>query len=93
MAKKIMFNDRFLLTGAVLEGRKTQTRRLIGQKLLDKIELFRVDYYNLTFDALTGKDLIEAYFINFPNELPFRVGRLSRWRRVTKQYTVNLALK
>lgn len=27
--KKIMFNDRFLLTQAVLEGRKTQTRRII----------------------------------------------------------------
>ena len=27
--KKIMFNDKFLLTKAVLEGRKTQTRRLI----------------------------------------------------------------
>lgn len=26
--QKIMFNDRFLLTKAVLEGRKTQTRRL-----------------------------------------------------------------
>ena len=27
--RKIMFNDKFLLTKAVLEGRKTQTRRLI----------------------------------------------------------------
>lgn len=27
--KKIMFNDNFLLTKAVLEGRKTQTRRII----------------------------------------------------------------
>ena len=27
--KKIMFNDKFLLTKAVLDGRKTQTRRLI----------------------------------------------------------------
>ena len=27
--KKIMFNDEFLLTQAVLEGRKTQTRRII----------------------------------------------------------------
>lgn len=27
--KKIMFNDEFMLTKAVLEGRKTQTRRLI----------------------------------------------------------------
>lgn len=28
--KKIMFNDKFLLTKAVLDGRKTQTRRLIN---------------------------------------------------------------
>lgn len=28
--KKIMFNDKFLLTQAVLDGRKTQTRRLIN---------------------------------------------------------------
>ena len=28
--KKIMFNDRFCLTQAVLEGRKTQTRRIIN---------------------------------------------------------------
>lgn len=28
--KKIMFNDRYVLTEAVLEGRKTQTRRLSG---------------------------------------------------------------
>lgn len=27
--KKIMFNDRYGLTQAVLEGRKTQTRRII----------------------------------------------------------------
>ena len=27
--KKILFNDKFLLTQAVLEGRKTQTRRII----------------------------------------------------------------
>lgn len=29
MAKKIMFNDKYGLTQAVLEGRKTQTRRMI----------------------------------------------------------------
>lgn len=32
MTKKIMFNDRYNLTQAVLEGRKTQTRRLIPKK-------------------------------------------------------------
>ena len=36
--KKIMFSDEFLLTQAVLEGRKTQTRRIISQSLIDKYE-------------------------------------------------------
>lgn len=33
--KKIMFNDRYGLTTAVLEGRKTMTRRAVSEKLLD----------------------------------------------------------
>lgn len=36
--KKIMFNDRYGLTQAVLEGRKTQTRRIVPQSLIDKYE-------------------------------------------------------
>ena len=36
--KKIMFSDKFLLTKAVLEGRKTQTRRIVPQSLIDKYE-------------------------------------------------------
>ena len=34
--KKIMFNDKYDLTQAVLEGRKTQTRRTWRQKDADK---------------------------------------------------------
>lgn len=34
--KKIMFSDKYSLTEAVLEGRKTQTRRIVSEKLLDK---------------------------------------------------------
>ncbi|MDN0078400.1 hypothetical protein QVO32_03105 [Bacteroides gallinaceum] len=34
--KKIMFNDRFGLTQAVLDGRKTQTRRVVPQSVIDK---------------------------------------------------------
>lgn len=32
--KKIMFNDKYSLTRAVLEGRKTMTRRLVHKKML-----------------------------------------------------------
>ena len=35
-----MFNDRFGLTKAVLDGRKTMTRRSIPKKLLESIELY-----------------------------------------------------
>jgi ribosomal protein L21E len=38
--KKIMFNDKFGLTQAVLDGRKTMTRRSIPKKLLESIELY-----------------------------------------------------
>ena len=36
--KKIMFSDEFMLTKAVLDGRKTQTRRIVSQSLIDKYE-------------------------------------------------------
>lgn len=49
--QKIMFNDRFLLTQAVLDGRKTQTRRLPSPKLTDKcnglIEEFKITSMNI----------------------------------------------
>lgn len=34
--KKILFNDKFSLTQAVLDGRKTQTRRVVCERLWDK---------------------------------------------------------
>ena len=36
--QKIMFSDEFMLTEAVLDGRKTQTRRIVSQSLIDKYE-------------------------------------------------------
>ena len=41
--KKIMFNDRYGLTRAVLDGRKTQTRRIIPK-----------DFFSLTWDEKNG---------------------------------------
>lgn len=37
--KKIMFNDRYGLTKAVLDGRKTMTRRIVPQTTIDKYAL------------------------------------------------------
>ena len=37
--KKIMFQDKFGLTKAVLEGRKTQTRRLVGLEVFSRVSL------------------------------------------------------
>ena len=44
-----MFNDRFGLTEKVLDGSKTQTRRIILQSVIDKVEEFRVEYYKVIF--------------------------------------------
>ena len=41
--KKILFNDKFGLTKAVLDGRKTQTRRIIPK-----------DFFSLTWDEKNG---------------------------------------
>lgn len=37
--KKILFNDKYGLTQAVLEGRKTQTRRIVPQSIIEKYAL------------------------------------------------------
>ena len=76
--KKIMFNDRFGLTEKVLEGNKTQTRRIIPQSVIDKVEKFRVEYYNMTFDALTTKDSLYHYFFVEKDlgKLPYKVGEI-----------------
>lgn len=42
--KKIMFNDKFCLTHAVLDGTKTMTRRVVPQSLLDKYDAWYEDF-------------------------------------------------
>lgn len=77
MTKKIMFNDKFLLTKAVLDGRKTQTRRVIQQSEMDKINLFQKEYYELTFDKLEGAELINHYyFVEKLGRLPYQIGEV-----------------
>lgn len=72
--KKIMFNDKYGLTQAVLEGRKTMTRRLIPQSVLDSVDQFRIEYYNDTFDALSFKDGIEQMlYVERNLKIPFHI--------------------
>lgn len=73
--QKIMFNDKYGLTKAVLEGRKTQTRRIIDIDE-EELTLFQTIYYDQVFDFLEGKDLIEAYFENNPKKVPYKKGEI-----------------
>ena len=43
--QKIMFNDKYGLTDAVLEGRKTMTRRSVSDKILKKYQDYQ-DWWN-----------------------------------------------
>lgn len=56
--KKIMFNDRFGLTKAVLEGWKTMTRRIVSQNFLDKVKRYQEEYFANTLDYISVKDAI-----------------------------------
>ena len=70
--KKIMFNDRYGLTEAVLDGSKTQTRRIMKGKPLfpsDEIESACVLGDEVQIIANGGESLITM-------KLPFRVGEV-----------------
>lgn len=76
--KKIMFNDQFHLTQAVLEGRKTQTRRLITPQpyynehkgMVWKGYMYGIKGYNAPYDAY---DNFISTLKEF-NRLPFNIG-------------------
>lgn len=70
--KKIMFNDKYELTKAVLEGRKTQTRRIMkGKPLLpdDEIEDAVIVCDEVHIIANKGESLIKMKF-------PYKVGEV-----------------
>ena len=70
--KKILFSDKFLLTQAVLDGRKTQTRRIMKGKPLfpsDEIESAGVLGDEVQIIANGGESLITM-------KQPFRVGEV-----------------
>lgn len=75
--EKIMFNDKLGLTQAVLEGRKTQTRRIVPKRVLDNIKQFQEEYYDATFDKLEDVELLTHYFLTERRgKLPYNIGEV-----------------
>lgn len=60
-----MFDDRFGLTQAVLDGRKTMTRRVIPAKAIEYIlGEFKQEYFEATLDVFdSDKKYIEQYYL------------------------------
>ncbi len=56
--KKIMFNDRYGLTKAVLEGRKTMTRRIVSDNIYKKGISYCNEYYADTLEALDEEEFL-----------------------------------
>ena len=56
--KKIMFNDKYRLTQAVLDGSKTMTRRIVPQCILDAAKKYQEEYYAGALEHISLKDAI-----------------------------------
>ena len=72
--KKIMFNDEFLLTQAVLEGRKTQTRRIVSQSLIDKYEEWYDDVCSIAMPSGSTIETLREWLLR--KHTRYRVGEM-----------------
>lgn len=71
--KKIMFNDEVLLTSAVLEGRKTNTRRIVSESLVDEYDNWLDDVMCIEVPSGTTYEKIEDFLIKRSR---YRVGEI-----------------
>jgi len=67
--QKIMFNDQYGLTQAVLDGRKTMTRRAVSACINKKACLYRQEYFDNTLDALSVEDSLLEFSSFKPGEV------------------------
>ena len=71
--KKIMFNDKFGLTRAVLEGRKTQTRRIVLERYANMIQ----DIKNRLISSNKTKEQINSSLSELGITIsPYKVGEI-----------------
>lgn len=71
--KKIMFNDFCYLTQAVLEGKKTQTRRIVSESLIDDYDNWLGDVMCIAVPAGTTYEKIDDFLIKRSR---YRVGEV-----------------
>lgn len=76
--KKILFSDKYGLTQLVLDGEKTQTRRLISEKTIEKAEQYIVDYFNDTLDSIPLEDMLlnANQLMGVPSLSSYRIGEV-----------------
>lgn len=72
--KKILFNDKFLLTQAVLAGRKTQTRRIVSQSLIDKYEEWYDDVCSIAMPSGSTIETLRDWLLR--KHTRYRVGEM-----------------
>lgn len=68
-----MFNDEVLLTSAVLEGRKTNTRRIVSESLVDEYDNWLDDVMCIAVPSGTTYEKIEDFLIKRSR---YRVGEI-----------------
>lgn len=57
--KKILFNDKYGHTQAVINGIKTMLRKIVPQVILDKVPEYQQRYFEETLDAISAECAIE----------------------------------
>ena len=72
--KKIMFNDEFSLTQAVIDGRKTQTRRIVSQSLIDKYEEWYDDVCSIAMPSGSTIETLRDWLLR--KHTRYRVGEM-----------------
>ena len=72
--KKVMFNDKLGLTQAVLDGRKTQTRRIVSQSLIDKYEEWYDDVCSIAMPSGSTIETLRDWLLR--KHTRYRVGEV-----------------
>ena len=75
--KKIMFYDKFRLTQAVLDGRKTMVRFIVPQRYVEKAKVYQQEYYEGALERISIEDaLLNMATAEKMIKSPYKVGEI-----------------